>query len=522
MQTYNVDPGKSAANVIVLPSDDMERTKAFYERLGFAFQKEQHGKGPEHYAAEQGGSVLEIYPKPAAPKAAPDQYIRIGIDLKRDFDAVVREAIALTGGKPLEPTYTGITTVRDPDGRAILLIEGNAAKSIASMNPSGFVLMAVNKDEQRSFQRADRHDRSKPFMSSSSSTPAPVAPQSTNAAEYLKAAQTAMDRAATSHEQKIAEIQAAMYLFAVLEADPDNAEAKRLLALPQYRGFTPENAKKEYHDRIRESAHTARPGGPSFRDPKTGTIFRPIKPPAGAPLKAESDIKGRPMNAPATMEQNAAARMHGTPDAPRHLLHYKASGDREAAKAILADKRQRDAVLATVLASEENREFFLPLLPSDVLAALYSTNISVRATVKRVQKQLGANVSNTGTVQPLSKDAAAPEPAPQSAPQSEPLDIVAADEQHYANLNRLETGVVQIEGETRGVYLRGTYAMTRALHLNNVINRLYGDADKTKLPLHERVELSALTSLRDLLLGVDEDNTVNGVQHLKSYEEVKA
>lgn len=47
----------------VLYVADVERMKTFFEALGLVFKKEQHGAGPEHYACERDGRVLEIYPK---------------------------------------------------------------------------------------------------------------------------------------------------------------------------------------------------------------------------------------------------------------------------------------------------------------------------------------------------------------------------------------------------------------------------------------------------------------------------
>ena len=38
-------------NLIVLYSPDIERLRAFYTVLGLEFEREKHGRGPEHYAA---------------------------------------------------------------------------------------------------------------------------------------------------------------------------------------------------------------------------------------------------------------------------------------------------------------------------------------------------------------------------------------------------------------------------------------------------------------------------------------
>ena len=50
-------------NTMVLFTKDIEKTKNFFECLGLTFVCEQHGEGPEHYACERDGRVLEIYPK---------------------------------------------------------------------------------------------------------------------------------------------------------------------------------------------------------------------------------------------------------------------------------------------------------------------------------------------------------------------------------------------------------------------------------------------------------------------------
>lgn len=48
--------------LVVLRCRDIEKTKAFYEHFGMAFQLEQHGNGPKHYAHDDEGGVLELYP----------------------------------------------------------------------------------------------------------------------------------------------------------------------------------------------------------------------------------------------------------------------------------------------------------------------------------------------------------------------------------------------------------------------------------------------------------------------------
>ena len=47
----------------VLRVEDIEKMKTFMESFGLTFVLEQHGDGPEHYACECEGKVLEIYPR---------------------------------------------------------------------------------------------------------------------------------------------------------------------------------------------------------------------------------------------------------------------------------------------------------------------------------------------------------------------------------------------------------------------------------------------------------------------------
>jgi hypothetical protein len=49
--------------VMVIYAADINKAKAFLEATtGLKFTREQHGKGPVHWAAEGNGRVLEIYP----------------------------------------------------------------------------------------------------------------------------------------------------------------------------------------------------------------------------------------------------------------------------------------------------------------------------------------------------------------------------------------------------------------------------------------------------------------------------
>src|SRR3954470_3902711 len=56
-------------NLVVIRTADLTRAEQFYRALGLAFTKERHGMGPEHWAAELGPTVFEIYPADGSPPA---------------------------------------------------------------------------------------------------------------------------------------------------------------------------------------------------------------------------------------------------------------------------------------------------------------------------------------------------------------------------------------------------------------------------------------------------------------------
>lgn len=49
-------------NVLVLKTHRVDETKAHFETMGLSFVAEKHGSGPDHWACEVDGRVLEIYP----------------------------------------------------------------------------------------------------------------------------------------------------------------------------------------------------------------------------------------------------------------------------------------------------------------------------------------------------------------------------------------------------------------------------------------------------------------------------
>jgi lactoylglutathione lyase len=81
---------------VVLRCADIERSRVFYEALGFQLVAEQHGTGAKHYACDVGGVTLELYPSAGKSTSG----LRLGLVVS---DLAAGQAV----------------TVTDPDGHQI-------------------------------------------------------------------------------------------------------------------------------------------------------------------------------------------------------------------------------------------------------------------------------------------------------------------------------------------------------------------------------------------------------------------
>jgi catechol 2,3-dioxygenase-like lactoylglutathione lyase family enzyme len=97
------EPSVIRTTLLVLYTRRVEECRGFYSDLGLSFAAEQHGQGPQHYAAVLAdGAVFEIYP------ARPDREtgaLHLGL--------IVNAAAATP---PLAP---GRHLLTDPDGRTV-------------------------------------------------------------------------------------------------------------------------------------------------------------------------------------------------------------------------------------------------------------------------------------------------------------------------------------------------------------------------------------------------------------------
>jgi lactoylglutathione lyase len=101
----------------------MARAVEFYSLLGLRFTQHRHGNGPEHFAAELGSSVFELYP--LAPNVASTLGTRIGFRIP-SLEAVIAalgDYPAAVHSPPKMSPWGLRAVVADPDGHLVELIQ---------------------------------------------------------------------------------------------------------------------------------------------------------------------------------------------------------------------------------------------------------------------------------------------------------------------------------------------------------------------------------------------------------------
>lgn len=110
-------------NLLVLKTLQLEALKKQYELLGFSFVYHQHGKGPFHYASEQEGFVLELYPLPHEEVTTPT--VRLGFaveNLEELLEQLHSSTWKLCIAKK-KSLWGNRAVVQDVDGRKVELVE---------------------------------------------------------------------------------------------------------------------------------------------------------------------------------------------------------------------------------------------------------------------------------------------------------------------------------------------------------------------------------------------------------------
>ena len=108
-------------NLVVIRSVDIHRAVRMYQALGLTFTLHAHGQGPEHYSAEIGEFVFEIYP--ASSKVGDTRGTRLGSkvsSVEESLSAVVNEGAEVIAA-PADSPWGRRAVVRDRDGHAVEL-----------------------------------------------------------------------------------------------------------------------------------------------------------------------------------------------------------------------------------------------------------------------------------------------------------------------------------------------------------------------------------------------------------------
>ncbi len=109
--------------MLVLRCSDIDKTRAFYEKLGMRFERERHGTGAEHFACADGDVTIELYPS-RDPSAKGVERLGFTVHSLDQAVAAVREAGALVRSAPTLTEAGPRAVVEDPDGRAVELEQG--------------------------------------------------------------------------------------------------------------------------------------------------------------------------------------------------------------------------------------------------------------------------------------------------------------------------------------------------------------------------------------------------------------
>jgi len=110
-------------NLLVIRSPDIDRSARFYELLGLVFTKHAHGTGPEHYAAELGSAVFEIYPRHEEKDSTSRARLGFRVANLDQTITALQQAGAKIVSAPKDTPFGRRAVVDDPDGHRIELTQ---------------------------------------------------------------------------------------------------------------------------------------------------------------------------------------------------------------------------------------------------------------------------------------------------------------------------------------------------------------------------------------------------------------
>lgn len=104
---------------LVIKCTDLEKSKAFYEAIGFHPVKEKHGNGVEHYSFALNDFIIELYP---SNKIIEGRLI-FGLEIKISIDEIMQRLKFISSDQELSKNKDGKFSINDPDGNRIIFEE---------------------------------------------------------------------------------------------------------------------------------------------------------------------------------------------------------------------------------------------------------------------------------------------------------------------------------------------------------------------------------------------------------------
>ena len=103
---------------LVIKCNDLEKSKAFYEAIGFYPVKEKHGSGVEHYSFVLNDFVIELYPS----NKSVEGNLILGIEVKIPLEEIIQRLNFISYDQELSKNKDGNFSIKDPDENKIQII----------------------------------------------------------------------------------------------------------------------------------------------------------------------------------------------------------------------------------------------------------------------------------------------------------------------------------------------------------------------------------------------------------------
>jgi catechol 2,3-dioxygenase-like lactoylglutathione lyase family enzyme len=100
---------------LVVKCNDLEKSKAFYEALGFHPVKEKHGNGAEHYSFAINDFAIELYPS----NKSIEGNLILGLEINIPIEEIMQMLDSISYEQELSKNKDGKFSITDPDGNRI-------------------------------------------------------------------------------------------------------------------------------------------------------------------------------------------------------------------------------------------------------------------------------------------------------------------------------------------------------------------------------------------------------------------